>query len=148
MAKRSNKEALRALAERMFIEQGMTAKAIAKSIDVTEQTVGRWKKGHGDNPVSWDQKRKSFLAAPHNIKKILMDELTKVAGGKDPEINVKAIADITKVIDSLSDKVSIQIVYTVFKEFDNWMAEQNPDIAISFLEWHKLFLLHKAQQEN
>lgn len=148
MAKRTNNDQIRAMAERMFVEDGMTAKAIASATEKTEQTIGRWRKGIGENPISWDDKRKEFLAAPHNIKKILMDELTKVAEGKDPEINVKAIADITKVIDSLSDKVSIQIVYTVFKEFDNWVAEQDPDIAISFLEWHKLFLLHKAQQEN
>ncbi|MEQ3500607.1 DUF1804 family protein [Tenacibaculum sp. SSH1-16] len=148
MAKRTNKETLRALAEKMFVEQGMTAKAIAEAIDVTQQTIGRWRKGHGENPISWDEKRRSFLAAPHNIKKTLMDELTKVAEGKDASIDVKALASITRVIETLSDKVSVQIVYTVFREFDNWMAEQDPEIAVSFLEWHKLFLLHKAQQEQ
>ncbi|MCD9582289.1 hypothetical protein LVK05_09600 [Tenacibaculum maritimum] len=132
----------------MFIEDGMTAKAIANSLGVTAQTVGRWRKGHGKNPVSWDEKRKDYLAAPHNLKKILMKELSNVAEGKDPDINVKALADINKVIESLSDKVSVQIVYSVFKEFDNWMAKQDPAIAISFLEWHKLFLLNKAQQED
>ncbi len=45
MAKRVNNEPLRALAEKMFVEEGMTAKAIASSIDVTEQTIGRWRKG-------------------------------------------------------------------------------------------------------
>jgi hypothetical protein len=48
----------------------------------------------------------------------------------------------------MSDETSTQVVFTVFREFDNWMAEQDPDVAAQFLEWHKLFLLHKAQQET
>ena len=146
MAKRTNNDTIRALAERMFVVEGMTAKAIAKAVDRTEHTIGKWRKGIGDNPISWDDIRKEYLTAPHNLKKVLMDELQKVAGGETPTIDVKAIASINKVIDSLSDKVTVQLVFTVFKEFDNWMAEQDPDIAITFLEWHKSFLLHKAHQ--
>ena len=147
MAKRVNNEPLRAMAERMFVEEGMTAKAIAATIDVTEQTVGRWRKGiQGD--ISWDDKRAQYLSAPHNIKKVLMNELTHLSKGGDATIDVKAIADVTKVISTLSDKANVQIVFTVFKEFDNWMTEQDPDVAIQFLEWHKLFLLHKAQNES
>ena len=147
MAKRVNNEPLRAMAERMFVEEGMTAKAIAATIDVTEQTVGRWRKGiQGD--ISWDDKRAQYLSAPHNIKKVLMNELTHLSKGGDATIDVKAIADVTKVISTLSDKANVQIVFTVFKEFDNWMAEQDPEVAIQFLEWHKLFLLHKAQSES
>lgn len=147
MAKRVNNEPLRAMAERMFVEEGMTAKAIAATIDVTEQTVGRWRKGiQGD--ISWDDKRAQYLSAPHNIKKVLMNELTHLSKGGDATIDVKAIADVTKVISTLSDKANVQIVFTVFKEFDNWMTEQDPDVAIQFLEWHKLFLLHKAQTES
>ena len=147
MAKRVNNEPLRAMAERMFVEEGMTAKAIAATIDITEQTVGRWRKGiQGD--ISWDDKRSQYLSAPHNIKKVLMNELTHLSKGGDATIDVKAIADVTKVISTLSDKANVQIVFTVFKEFDNWMTEQDPDVAIQFLEWHKLFLLHKAQSES
>lgn len=146
MAKRVNNEPLRAMAERMFVEEGMTAKSIAAALEITEQTVGRWRKGiQGD--ISWDDKRTQFLSAPHNIKKVLMSELTHLSKGGDATLDVKAISDITKVISTLSDKANTQIVFTVFKEFDNWMAEQDPELAIQFLEWHKLFLLHKAQNE-
>ncbi len=148
MAKRTNNAALHAMAERMFVEDGFTAKAVAESLGVTAQTIGRWRKGIGNKSISWDEKRKQFLSAPHNLKKILMQELTEVANGSSSSIDVKALADINKVLTSLSNKVSTQIVYSVFREFDNWMADQDPEIAISFLEWHKQFLLHKAQQES
>lgn len=146
MAKRVNNEPLRAMAERMFVEEGMTAKSIASALDITEQTVGRWRKGiQGD--ISWDDKRTQFLSAPSNIKKVLMGELTHLSKGGDATLDIKAISEVTKVIGTLSEKANTQIVFTVFKEFDNWMAEQDPDMAIQFLEWHKLFLLHKAQNE-
>lgn len=146
MAKRVNNEPIRAMAERMFVEDGMTAKAIANALDVSEQTIGRWRKGiQGD--ISWDDKKTQFLSAPNNIKKVLMNELTHLSKGGDATLDVKAIKDITSVIETLSDRVSVPIVFAVFKEFDAWMATQDPEIAVSFLEWHKLFLLHKVQNE-
>ncbi len=146
MTKRVNNEPIRAMAERMFVEDGMTAKAIANALDVSEQTIGRWRKGiQGD--ISWDDKKTQFLSAPNNIKKVLMNELTHLSKGGNATLDVKAIKDITNVIETLSDRVSAPIVFAVFKEFDAWMAIQDPEIAVSFLEWHKLFLLHKVQNE-
>lgn len=145
--KRVNNEALRAIAERMYVEDGMTAKAIANAVDVTEQTIGRWKKGiQGD--ISWDVKRAQYLSAPSNIKKILTNELVHLSKGGDATLDIKAITDITKAIATLSDKVSTQVVFSVFKEFDMWMTEQDPELAIKFLEFHRMFLLHKAQTEQ
>ncbi len=147
MAKRVNNEPLRAMAERMYVEEGMTAKAIANAIDVTEQTIGRWKKGlSGD--ISWDEKRSQYLSAPNNIKKVLTNELIHLTKGGDATLDIKAITDITKAIATLSDKVSTQVVFSVFKEFDMWMSDQDPELAIKFMEFHKAFLLHKAQNEQ
>jgi transcriptional regulator with XRE-family HTH domain len=147
MSKRVNNEPLRAIAERMLVEDGLTAKAIADAVGVTEQTIGRWRKGiQGD--ISWDDKRKQFLSAPNNIKKVLMNELSDLAEGKESKLDVKAITEVRKAMEFLSDSVSAHVVMAVFKEFDSWIASQDPDIAIMFLEWHKLFLLHKVQQEQ
>ncbi|MBW7838467.1 MAG: DUF1804 family protein [Chitinophagaceae bacterium] len=145
---RVNNEPIRALAERMYVEEGMTAKAIAETVGVTEQTVGRWKKGVGKMSRDWDQLRKDFLAAPGNVRKILMDELTSLSQGDKSKLDLKAIKECVTIIDSLTDSVSVQVVMTVFKEFDTWMSSQDPETAVLFLEFHKLFLLHKAQNEQ
>lgn len=146
MAKRVNNEPLRAMAERMFVEEGMTAKSIAAALDMTEQTVGRWRKGI-QNDISWDDKRTQFLSAPHNIKKVLMNELNHLSKGGDATLDIKAIKEVSNVIGALSEKVSPQIVFTVLREFDNWMTTQDPEKAIEFLDWHRTFLLYKAQTE-
>ena len=45
-------QAKKVMAERMFVEDGMTAKAIAEQLDVSEQTLSKWRKGKdGEKPL-------------------------------------------------------------------------------------------------
>lgn len=140
-------QAKKVMAERMFVEDGMTAKAIAEQLDVSEQTLSKWRKGK-DGEKSWDDKRAEMLASPHKIKEILLKELMLVAGGEKSMVDADALAKINKVIETLSDKINTQIVFSVFKEFDNWMADQDPKTAILFTEYHKQFILYKINQED
>lgn len=143
MAKRVNNSIVHSLAERMFVEEGLTAKAIADATDMSEQTIGRWRKDG-----NWDEKRKQFLQAPQNIKKAITEELQRLTSGYEAQLDMKAINAAIKAQREISDEIGVQVVYSVFKEFDNWMASQDPEQAVKFLEWHKLFLIHKAQQEG
>ncbi len=144
MARLSNNKK-RELAERMFINDGMSGKAIAESLNVAENTVSRWR---NDEKPSWDDRRARVLAAPHKIKEILLKELNSIASGEKPKINADALSKVARVIDTISGKVSVQLVVSVFMEFDNWMAEQEPETAIAFTKWHKQFILHKASIES
>ena len=140
-------QAKKVMAERMFVEDGMTAKAIAEQLEVSEQTLSKWRKGK-EGEKSWDDKRAEMLASPHKIKEILLKELMLVAGGEKSMVDADALAKINKVIETLSDKINTQIVFSVFKEFDNWMADQDPKTAILFTEYHKQFILYKINQED
>lgn len=134
------------LAERLFINEGMTAKAIAQELDVTEKTLSSWRKGRAGEK-NWDDRRAEVLSAPHVIKELLIKQLKLIAEGGKAEIDADALAKISKVMEALSGKSSVQVVITVFKEFDNWMAEQDPEMAIKFTEFHKQFLHYKASLE-
>ena len=147
MTKLLTNQAKKVMAERMFVEDGMTAKAIAVQLDVSEQTLSKWRKGK-EGEKAWDDKRAEMLASPHKIKEILLKELILVAGGEKSNVDADALAKINKVIESLSDKISVQVVFSVFKEFDNWMADQDPKTAVLFTEWHKQFLLYKINLEG
>ncbi|MGB1294869.1 MAG: hypothetical protein ACPG6V_05265 [Flavobacteriales bacterium] len=131
------------IAERLFIEEGLNAKTIAEDLQVTQKTVGNWRNAGG-----WDDRRTSNLAAPHKIKELLLKELQKVAKGEFSNVDADALAKINKVIGDVSDKVNVQVVISVFKEFDNWMADNDPEIAVLFLKWHKAFIVHKATMES
>jgi transposase-like protein len=147
MANTLTNQAKKVMAEKMFVEDGMTAKAIAEQLDVSEQTLSKWRKGK-EGEKSWDDKRAEMLASPHKIREILIRELMVVAGGEKSMVDADALAKINKVIETLSDRISTQIVFSVFKEFDNWMADQDPKTAILFTEYHKQFILYKINQED
>ena len=132
---------LRALAERMFME-GSSGSQIANELEVSKVTISNWRKAD-----KWDDRRAELAASPHKIKELLLKELQKLSAGEESTINADAIAKLSKVIDSVSGRVSVQVVMTVFKEFDNWMSEQDPELAVQFLEYHKHFLLYKASIE-
>ena len=143
MTKPLTNQAKKIMAERMYVEDGMTAKAISEQLDVSETTLSKWKKDG-----RWDDKRAEMLASPHKIREILIRELKVVAEGCSSIIDADALSKINKVIEGLSSSTSVQIVFSVFKEFDNWMADQDPKTAVLFTEYHKQFILYKINQEG
>ncbi|CAI9429706.1 DUF1804 domain-containing protein [Candidatus Ornithobacterium hominis] len=145
--KKKAKSDLKEICEKLFIETGLSAKALADTYPVSEVTISKWRNDTSKDGKTWDEKRRDFLTAPANIKQVLMNELKSVAEGNEASINVRELAAIHKVVESFSDKVNTQIVYSVFKEFDNWMADQDPDLALQFIHYHKLFLIYKAERE-
>jgi len=147
-AKRTNNSQLRSLAEKMYVEEYMTAKAIADTLGVSAQTVGRWKQGIGDNGEDWDVKRDRFKREPYNIRRLIDDELVRLANGQEAIMDMKALNEALKARAAISSRVSPEVVYTVFREFDTWVSGQNPETAILFTEMHKQFLIHKVQEED
>ena len=77
-----------------------------------------------------------------------MKELKSIATGEGSTIDADALAKVSKVIESLSSRTSVQVIFSVLKEFDNWMSDQEPKMAIAFLEWHRRFLQHRINQEE
>jgi len=146
MTKKLTPSQARPLAEIQFIEHGKTAKEIAEDLGYSEATICKWRKGK-TGEKDWDTRRGEFLASPHKIKELLLKELKLVAEGEKTSIDADALAKISKVIDAMSDKVSVQMTMSVFIEFDNWMASQDPKEAINIIKWHKLFILYKASLE-
>ena len=143
MSKLLTNQAKKTLAEILFIDEGMTAKAISEQLDVSEQTLSKWR-----NLGNWESSRSEMLASPHKIREILLKEIKVVAQGGVSLVDADALAKINKVFETMSDKISVQIIFSVFKEFDNWMADQDPKTAVLFTEYHKQFILYKINQEG
>ena len=146
MVKKLDYAKIRAAAEIQFIELGMTAKAICDEWDVSAQTLSKWRKGK-EGEKDWDTRRAEFLSAPHKIKELLLKELMKVSEGEKSTIDADALSKLSKVIESISGKVSLQVSLSVLKECDNHIASQDPKAAIFVSKWHKKFLHHKAASE-
>lgn len=139
-------EKKREIAEDMYIRLGMTGREIAENLGVTEQTVSRWKKGR-DGEKNWDARKNEAQLTPLKIKELLLEEAHKIAKGEESSIKADQLSKIMAAIDQLDKKINVRTVMDVFREFDNWMAEQEPKIAILFTRFHKLFLQYRISLE-
>lgn len=133
----AKKEVLQGSAEMMFIERGMTAKAIAELLNVTEKTVGAWR-----SKGKWDARRDELLASPHKIKELFMKELRSLADGNKATLDSDAISKLIKALAFISDQVNPRLVITVLKMLDEFIADYEPELANKNLEHHKRFILH------
>jgi len=132
-----NKDAIFHQAEIMFIELGNNAKTIAEAFDLTEQTVGRWRAKH-----NWDQRRDEVFASPHKLREILLKEMRWIADGNDPRFDTDALSKVNKVFEGFGSKITPQIVMSVMKMLDEWLADSNPQLANANLDSHKKFIMH------
>lgn len=135
----------RGVAERLYINDGMTAKAIAEQLDVSEKTLVSWKKGRAGEKT-WDERRVDVMSAPHKIKELVLQELLNQAEGNPKKMDADALIKLANIVEKLDKKVSVQMVISVFKEFDNWMMQRDPKIAVDITKWHRLFTHFKAAE--
>ncbi|MNS84722.1 hypothetical protein D3C72_1185570 [compost metagenome] len=135
MARISDK--LRAEAEAMFVEDGLTCVQIAERIPISEQTLSKYRKAY-----RWDKKKDEWLTSPHQIKSLLLKEYKGLAEGKEPTINSDAISKISKAIDALDAKMNPRTVIMVIAELDEFLLGFFPELSEKNLEAHKQFILH------
>lgn len=133
----AKKETLQRHAEEMFIDLGYNAKLISERLDVTEKTVGLWRK-KGD----WDKRRDELFASPHKLREILLKEMRWVADGNPPRFDTDALSKINKVFTDFGNKISPQVVMAVLKLVDEWSANIDPELTNKNLDLHKRFILH------
>ena len=139
----SNKLSKRIHAEGLYINEGWTAKAIAQTVGVSENTVGTWVKKY-----EWKTKKREALAAPHKIKQLLLTELEKAVNGEEPKFNADTVSKITRALERVDKGVSVQISISVMKLFTNWLTTQDLDaeVLISIVDLTKGFI--KGQIDN
>lgn len=140
-------ERLRDLAEDMYIRQGKTGREIAEILDLTEQTISNWKKGR-DDEKTWDERKRDAQLTPVKLKELLMEEARKIVSDEGSTINADQLSKVMKAINDLDKTVNPRVVMSVFQGFDNFMAEINPEKAIEFTEFHKLYLQHIIALES
>lgn len=131
---------LREWAAHLFIVEGYTQKAISEYIDVSENTIGKWKKDYG-----WEEERLAILASPRKVKSVLLTEFEKISKGEISKIDADALSKVHKVIMQMNATISPEIIHAVLKLLDTWMSETNPALAVQNLPYHRKFLLHQIQ---
>jgi len=145
--KKSELERRRSLAEDMYIRLNMSGREIAEYFQVSEQTVSNWKKGR-TGETTWDERKRDNQINPLKLKETLLEEAKNIADGNEPKIKSDALSKVMAAINMLDKTVNPRTVMAVFKLFDNFMAETNPEKAVEFTTYHKLFLQHLIALES
>lgn len=138
-------ERKRAYAERLFIEDGWTAKAIAETVGVSENTVGSWVKKY-----SWKETKDELFAAPHRLKKAILEEIQRVINGETAKFNSDTLSKLTTALERIDKKVSTQLSISVIKEYNNWLASQDVenDFLMQHLDSTKIYLQYRIENEQ
>ena len=131
------------LAEELYISGKMNAKEIAIHLNLSEQTLVKWKKG-AKNEKTWDDRKKELNLTPLRLKELLLNEANKIANGETSTINADQLSKIMSAVDKLDKKVSTRVVIDVCKEIDNYVSKHDPKLAVTFTEWHKKFIIHRS----
>lgn len=137
------KHKLYAVAESLFIEHGMSCTSISEQLELSEVTLSKWR-----NMMDWDKRRDEVLSSPDKIRQILRDELKSIAEGNKPKVDADALSKVSRTLQYFEGKVSLAVIISVFKEFDNYMAELDPEMAVKFTEYHRLFVSHRAHLDS
>ena len=131
------------VAESLFVEKGMTCTAISEDLNIREATLSGWRV-----KMRWDAAREQFLITPGAIRKLLIEELKRVAGGEKPKIDTDALSKIAKALTYFDGKIALPVVVSVLKDYDNWNAELHPHEALVEMGKHREYLHHLAKLES
>lgn len=130
-------------ARTMFIEHGTTCAAIADTLGLHESRLSEWR-----NKMKWDDDRRRLLSTPDTIKKLLLEDLERVANGQPAQTDVKALCKLKNALEYFDGKVSFSVVLAVIRELDNFIAETDPQKALEHTDCHKQFLAHRAKLDS
>lgn len=133
---------LYATAETLFIDNGMTCIDISARLDIPEQTLSRWRK-----TMEWDKRRSQLAVAPNVIRQKLTDEIKRISEGHDPSIDADALSKAAKALQYFNGTISLPVIVSVFKDFDNYMASVDPKTAVLFTRFHKQYIAAVKERE-
>lgn len=131
-----------------FVENGMSQKAIAQKINVTEKTLSKW--ANSGNP-SWKELRAAKLSNPDTLLsklKLLMQGLVEKQVQEEAEGNISyetinQIAIIGKRIDAeqSKSKPSLRVYLQSIDRFLKAIQDINPEIYFKLLPIYKKHLI-------
>ncbi len=136
----------RAIAERMYINDGDNVPKIAKVLEVSESSVYRWANGK-KNQLPWQEQRQGILTSPHKIKQRIDEEMLKAVNGEDYDKTLgDFLAKTLKARNSVDKEISIHLIIDVMKEYDFFLSNNYPDLLNDSIKVSSAFIAHKINE--
>jgi len=127
----------RETAQQMFCEFFWDAKTIADKLGIQENTIGVWRKKY-----EWDKIRESTINNPVKMRSLIAAQMMLIVQGEASVIDADALSKMFKVYEGISEKINPGISAAILKLYDEWLAKENPELALKNLDYNKKFLIH------
>ncbi len=144
---RAELKRLKTVIEDLFINKGYSINQIASEFDISEQTLIKWKKGE-DGQKSWDERKAFVRLTPAKLKEQLLEEALNISEGKAATFNADAVSKIMAAVERLDKRVNPRLVVSVLKNFDKWMVDVEPRLAVEFVKFHRMYIQQVISEEN
>jgi len=131
-------------AEMLYCEKGISPQAISEELGRDIKTIYAWR-----DKYKWNNTKELFQTSPSVLKKILLDEATRIAKGekrldKNGEevkaIDADSLSKVMKAYDYMKSKLSPEVIRDVLMKRDLFMATIDPKRAVEDTKYNKMFL--------
>lgn len=137
------KDKIRQQARDYFVENfDVTKKEVAELFQVTEKTIGDWSQRE-----DWENERLNFHTSPVRIKQLVQTEILSIAQGNPPKLPADSMSKLMAVFEKVNKTADATVVAAILKALDNFISEDNPELAHKCLPYHKQFLIHRINLE-
>lgn len=137
------------LAMRLYINEKIPLKEIAKRLDTTPQTLTRWKQRG-----AWAEKRQASVLSPRALYQKLLKQLDILIDEGNPGGNADAISKICKQVKELQKGITADDVILAFSEFSDWLMHNAQPMKLNEAFFQQLtslqdsYLHHLIATEN
>ncbi len=131
----------RSLGMQLFVYNDMRQKEIAQYLSVTEATVSRWAQAD-----KWEDTKAANTVTRDNIIRNLYIQAQQIqdkANEENRNLDSKEMDIIMKIaaaIEKLDKKLTIQTVIMVFKDFNKYLLDIDPEICKQLVDYQRKFI--------
>lgn len=116
------------LAKELYINTDLTQKEIAERVDVTPNTISKWcskwKEIKAAKTSTRDEIVARYLRMIDSILKNAEDEERTITDSEADKIS-----KLNKAKDSIDKELGLAVFIQVFREYNSWLININPDLA-------------------
>lgn len=129
------------IAEKLYIYNDQTQKEIAADLKVAEKTISKWK-----TEGKWDEIKAAHTSGTDELIKALLEEnlaITRDAKAEKRRLTSKEVDIMSKnvkAIQTLSKDVTLITIIMVFKRYNKWLVELDPELASANTSYQRKFL--------
>ena len=137
------------LARQLFIYDDMPQKEIATYIATSENTISKWKQEEkwedikSAKSVTKEEIIRNYYHLILESQKIIKDD-KRMPTASEVDAQHKMASSIEKLS---GNKIVLPQIIAVFKEYDKWLVQIDPELAKRNSEFQKKFIQMKATSE-